>query len=895
MDLATAVAGFVSLGLQVSQNLLTYYDGWRHSREDVDDICNSVGEMRQMLAIMDEAVKRQSFYSCNGTDDFKRTVERYRKRKEVLGWLYDQDPFMLYQLRESRRHPGTCQWFLQGQEYLQWRSAGPLLWVKGEVGCGKSYLCSAVIEHLQSYCTAQSDNILLQFFFSFADAHRPNPLLCLSSLLRQMCVDERVLQHVEELYEKFSGPTARRPLAYDDIELALDSAIECLKRCKKIYIVLDALDELPNDPDEYQRSRVLNWIMETSNRYRHVRILFASRSNSSSRDIEDFAATIPSIGIVSMDAMSNRDDMFSYLEAQFKRNRVLSKVPGHSLSKTLNDMISLSGGMFLWVHLQMIELTKLPTPRLKDIDRILKSMPPRLDSTCTHRRWTLRTPLGWAAALGLESVVNLLLSQRPGDLHVIQDIELNPEKCFQVQKPCEECCILLRFPFPPSGTALMKAVEFGHTSIVQLLIDHGADINSSGEFGDTALLVACRRLNSDLVKYLLDNGASPSGSLTEAIRGGSFLICELLLDAGAEVEEEIKGEIPLMVAAGSGYDDICQVLLDFGADVNRLRKIDDWRMRDPANATDALTAATMFGNVQTVELLLSKGAHVRGSALAYSLTGLEGGPSDEHREICNILIQHGADLNPDLGGPYNTPLAMALCNGWLDIARCMISKGARVEPSDPTCLSAGNLLVAAVSSADMTREILDLGVAADSPIAAVEPWAWEPNDDAGDFTTALQAAAYYGRVDTVKLLLANGADPNILGPPYGSALFSLFAGACHAIENHWRESQAETEEAYHLSVRERTVQIYNILQERRVQNVVPWGSLDYDAFRTCRRGIKYASIRTGIDLPRSIDEKTFANRSGGTFCRVVRSQRKLNSDGLLEFDWRGEKKEAEEA
>lgn len=76
MDLATAVAGFVSLGLQVSQNLLTYYDGWRHSREDVDDICNSVGEMRQMLTIMDEAVKRQSFHSCNGTDDFKRTVKR---------------------------------------------------------------------------------------------------------------------------------------------------------------------------------------------------------------------------------------------------------------------------------------------------------------------------------------------------------------------------------------------------------------------------------------------------------------------------------------------------------------------------------------------------------------------------------------------------------------------------------------------------------------------------------------------------------------------------------------------------------------------------------------------------------------------------------------------------
>ncbi|OJJ65842.1 hypothetical protein ASPBRDRAFT_139328 [Aspergillus brasiliensis CBS 101740] len=987
------------------------------------------------------------------------------KRKEVLGWIYSQDPFMLYQSRESRRHPGTCQWFLQGREYLQWRSTGPLLWVKGEVGCGKSFLCSAVIRHLQSYCTAQSDNILVHFFFSFADSHRPNPLLCLSSILRQMCVNDRVLQNVEELYEKFNGSTASRPLEYHDIELALDSAIACLQQCKEIYIILDALDELPNDPDEYQRSRVLNWIKAISTRYRHVHILFTSRSNSNSRDIEDFVGTIPSVEIVTIDAMSNRDDMFSYLEAQFKKSHVLNKVSGHSLSQTLNSMISLSGGMFLWVHLQMVELTKLPTPRLKDIDHILKTMPPRLDDTyvrmlqnihyllsseaarallwlslslrplrlvevnesciivpqnrpviaeedrlegegilpclsglvrrtgidnkylalshfsvkefltsealkhdtcssygfhdnsahaliaesciayinhcycsenrtgsrtdleqfplleyacrywfehmilaggeeqmslaslastllqsgekwkyvtliynhmipdvpfsCAARQLTLRTPLGWAAALGLESVVHLLALQRPADLHMIQDIRFDP-KCFQVQEPCEEC-YMIRF-HPTSGTALMKAAQFGHTSIVKLLINDGADINSRGEFGKTALSIACRCGNTDLVKYLLDSGASPSGVLTEAIRGSSTLICQLLLDAGAVADEEIKGEIPLIVAARLDYDHICQVLLDYGADVNRLIEVDDWETWDPAIATDALTGAAMFGNVETVELLLSNGAHIRGSALAYALTGVEGGPSDKHREICNILIEHGADMNPDLGGFFNTPLAMALYNGWLDIARCMISKGARIEPSDPTCLLAGNILVAAVSSVDMTCGILGIGVAADSPIAAVHQWAWEMDGGACNFTTALQAAAYHGHVETVELLLANGANPNVLGPPYGSTLFSLFAGTCYAIENIGPESHEKAaKKAYNLSVRDKTIQIYKILQERGVQNIIPWGSLNYDAYRTCVRGIKYSSIRTANAMTRSIDEKKFAILSGGTFCRVVRS------------------------
>ncbi|GKZ19797.1 hypothetical protein AbraCBS73388_004785 [Aspergillus brasiliensis] len=321
-----------------------------------------------------------------------------------------------------------------------------------------------------------------------------------------------------------------------------------------------------------------------------------------------------------------------------------------------------------------------------------------------------------------------------------------------------------------------------------------------------------------------------------------------------------------------GYHGVCRVLLDHGADVNRLIRVDNWVTQELADATDALTAATMRGSVQTVKLLLSNGAHIRGSALAYSLTGVEDGPWDEHREICNILIQHGADMNPDLGGSYNTPLAVALSNGWLDIARCMISKGARVDPSDPTCLAAGNILVAAVFNVDMTREILDIGVAADSPIAAVESWAWETDDDACNFTTALQAAAYHGNVDTVELLLASGANPNILSPPYGSTLFSLFAGACYAIESIWPESGEKAEkEAYNQSVRDKTVQIYEILQERGVQNVVPWGSLTYGAFRTCVRGMKYSSINPHIVAPRSIDEKAFARLSGGTFCRVVRS------------------------
>ncbi|KAJ5510405.1 hypothetical protein N7453_002508 [Penicillium expansum] len=82
MDLAAAVVGFVSLGLQVSQSITTYYGGWRNSREDVDDICNSVGDMRQMLKILEHAVKRRSLNGCD-----ERALLTHKLQRSTGGYL----------------------------------------------------------------------------------------------------------------------------------------------------------------------------------------------------------------------------------------------------------------------------------------------------------------------------------------------------------------------------------------------------------------------------------------------------------------------------------------------------------------------------------------------------------------------------------------------------------------------------------------------------------------------------------------------------------------------------------------------------------------------------------------------------------------------------------------
>jgi ankyrin repeat protein len=91
----------------------------------------------------------------------------------------------------------------------------------------------------------------------------------------------------------------------------------------------------------------------------------------------------------------------------------------------------------------------------------------------------------------------------------------------------------------------MIAAEKGHTKIVQLLLEKGADVNAKNKYGETALM------------YAAENGH------TETV--------QLLLEKGARYDPFYKtkyGFTYLMVFAIGGLTNYCQELLNKGADVN---------------------------------------------------------------------------------------------------------------------------------------------------------------------------------------------------------------------------------------------------------------------------------------------------------------------------------------
>jgi hypothetical protein len=178
------------------------------------------------------------------------------ERESIIGWISPADITHNHEAARHRYEDGTCRWLLNESPYVNWKtSAQPLCWLNGKVGCGKTILCSTVIEDLKKFVTTDKDSKtqLIYFYFSFSDTQRQSLHSLLRSAVAQLCHLKPILDRLKQMKASSfaDGPSLQ------DLKKTLELALEE----NNLFLVVDALDEIPEYGD--QRRDVLDWINGT--------------------------------------------------------------------------------------------------------------------------------------------------------------------------------------------------------------------------------------------------------------------------------------------------------------------------------------------------------------------------------------------------------------------------------------------------------------------------------------------------------------------------------------------------------------------------------------------------------------------------------------------------------
>jgi ankyrin repeat protein len=167
------------------------------------------------------------------------------------------------------------------------------------------------------------------------------------------------------------------------------------------------------------------------------------------------------------------------------------------------------------------------------------------------------------------------------------------------------------------SSPLIEGLTSGDSTVVSMLIEHGADVKAAGETGLTmAITTHCPGCVAMVAKQITDKNVF-TGSLQDTAVFADLGDARLLLDHGADANGiDQFGRTPLMYAAISDalpVDEV-QLLIDHGADVNAVDK----HTKAGDEGLTVLDIARHNGNTPIVQLLERHGAKP-GTAVPVSL------------------------------------------------------------------------------------------------------------------------------------------------------------------------------------------------------------------------------------------------------------------------------------
>jgi ankyrin repeat protein len=307
-------------------------------------------------------------------------------------------------------------------------------------------------------------------------------------------------------------------------------------------------------------------------------------------------------------------------------------------------------------------------------------------------------------------------------------------------------------------TALHHAAFANDATMLQLLIDNGADVHHEDGEGNTALLTLCghpsstrwadeqvralqvlMRCGSDLNKCDMDG-------LTPAIRAqfaGGHRCSSIVAAAGGDTS---CTDGIVFAAARRG-------VLQYGRLKKHLGHLPDLSLCD-SNGRSVVFHAAQYGHVDTVLWCIDKGVDIN-VADKTGFTPLMAAAKNSHAEVVDALLCNGVVIDAQ-DEQSNTAIMWAALNGHCEVVRVLADVRADLSVQLKQNGNTALLAAAAMGQTPTVKCLLDYG----ANIKDRDKWG----------NTPLMLAAGKGHVSTVTLCLSRGADPCAVSYEGGTAL-----------------------------------------------------------------------------------------------------------------------------
>ncbi|KAN0130191.1 hypothetical protein V8E53_011948 [Lactarius tabidus] len=634
-------------------------------------------------------------------------------RESLRRWVTSPDPSTNHNIACGIQHVGSAQWFFQGGIFAEWKSIGALLWIHGKPGSGKSIICSAIIQDVETLRKSGLAS-MAYFYFDFRDLDKQNCRNLLLSLLIQLSTQSGPCCDVLHCLYLEHDKGARAP---SDAVMA-----QCLKDMlaipnqPPIYLILDALDECPNSYGiPSPREQVLTFVKELMNlRLPHLHICVTSRPEF------DIRATLGPLAIHSVslhDESGQQKDIVDYVNSVvFSESETMMKRWRDDDNKMVVESLSeKADGMFRWVFCQLETLRQcLP----QSVRRTLNELPESLDGTYervmmeikranqSHAYRMLQCLTVANRPLSVAELAELLAFDFEEAKGGIPKLNLNWRWEDHEQAVLSTCSSLVTV-VPNEGSPI---VQFSHFSVKEFLMSdrlatsrrdisqyHISLVDAHTVLAQASLAVLLRDpdVNGHVDGAVLANYAAEHWmtharveNITSQVRDGMEDLFDLdkpyfeawvkLHDIDAKEAHEFlntpdsePGARPLYYAVLCGFHELVEHLM---------LKCPQYASARGGLCGTALQAASYGGHLQVVRHLLRHGVDINFRD-SENDTSLQLASWKGHLDVVQCLLEHGADIDlPDQF--YNTPLIMAARLGHLDVVRLLLDHNADVHSQD---------------------------------------------------------------------------------------------------------------------------------------------------------------------------------------------------------------------